>query len=436
VKAIFNWIKSNPVIVICALIFLSSLGMVVYVYGAGNDFIENMKKVNLMITEIKSIMTQRVQIPPEKPDGLPRFPTITVNQHAIDDLRVAYKKMNDEYEAIFKLANLHNQQSHIEMIEGIFPDPHFVAARPFDAKERYRQSFKELFEPYSPTAGYPQIDAKPPLPPAEIAAALERVREDYLTGNFLPPKTMADLTPQEADKLKALQAKRHIEVLQQHAKSIHIYAQTEPGPGYPFEVQGWSSDAVAKPPTNIEIWDGQMSLWIQQDICRAIQLTNKVDTPSANVMNSPVKQLLQIKVDPKYIGLAKDDSLSVDHRIPDDFSVSMSGRYCNPLYDVRHAALMVIIDSQRMPEFFNALSQVNFMTVIGMKVTDIDEYAVLRTSGAVYGPVDCVQVEFQIESIWLREWTMKLMPKEKKIELGLPLEKPPKAGAPVTPPKT
>ena len=231
-----------------------------------------------------------------------------------------------------------------------------------------------------------------------------------------------------------MQSKRHIELLQQYAKSIHIYAQTDPLlPGYPFEIQPWSSDMVPTPPTNIQIWDGQMSLWIQQDVCRAIQLANKLDTPGSNVMNAPIKELLAVRVDPKYIGLAKDDSLGVDRRIPDDFSLSMSGRYCNPLYDVRHATVSVIIDYKRMPEFFNALSQVNFMTVIGMKVTDVDEYEAVR-AGKVYGPVDCVRADLQVETIWLREWTMKLMPKEKKLELGLPLEKP-ATGVATTPPK-
>lgn len=422
-KAILNWTKSNPVIIICAVTFVCSLGLVGYVMSAGGDFTESMKKVNGQINELKSLMLQNVQIPPEKPDGLPRFPKITVNQHAINDLRDAYTKMNGEYEGIFKFSIQHNQAQHLEMIEGIFPDPGFVAARPFDAKERYRLSLREVFEPFSPTAGYPQIDAKPPISAQEINAALDRVEKDYLEGNFLPPKTRAQLTPQEAERLKELQARKHIDVLLSHAKSTHIYAQTDPGlPGFPFEILSWSAESMSRPPSNIEIWDGQMALWIQQDICRAIQIANKVETPASNVMNAPVKQLISVRVDPKYIGLTKDDALDVARRIPDDFSLSMSGRYCNPLYDVRHVYVSLIVDSKRMPEFFNALSQVNFMTVIGMKVTDVDEYEMVR-QGYVFGPVDCVKLDMQIESIWLREWTMKLMPKDKKIELGIPEKK-------------
>jgi hypothetical protein len=125
------------------------------------------------------------------------------------------------------------------------------------------------------------------------------------------------------------------------------------------------------------------------------------------------------------------------NRLPDDFTASPTGRESNPIYDVRHAVLTVIIDSSRIPQLLNALSSVNFMTVIGMDVEDVDEYEALR-EGFYYGSDDTVSLDLTIETLWLRSWTAGhlteqiaadnneqfnegLMPDEIRYKLGLPV---------------
>ena len=104
--------------------------------------------------------------------------------------------------------------------------------------------------------------------------------------------------------------------------------------------------------------------------------------------------------------------------LAEDFSVSPTGRRSNSAYDVTHAWLTILMDSQRMPEFFEVLNEVNFMTVLSMKVTDVDEYEAFQ-QGYIFGEDDVVEVELLIESVWLRTWTEPFMPNIIKSLLGV-----------------
>jgi len=90
----------------------------------------------------------------------------------------------------------------------------------------------------------------------------------------------------------------------------------------------------------------------------------------------------------------------------------------NALYDVRHARLVAVVDYQKLPELFRALSRVNFMTVLNMQVTDVDEYDALA-EGFVYGSSDAVEVDMVIETLWMREWTEPLMPDKTREYVGI-----------------
>ena len=92
-----------------------------------------------------------------------------------------------------------------------------------------------------------------------------------------------------------------------------------------------------------------------------------------------------------------------------NFFFGPTGRRSNSIYDVRHVWMTMHIQADRLPEFFETLRRVNFMTVINMRVTDVDEYDMLR-QGFVYGDADVVQVSLTIETLWFRTWTSDYMP--------------------------
>jgi hypothetical protein len=107
-----------------------------------------------------------------------------------------------------------------------------------------------------------------------------------------------------------------------------------------------------------------------------------------------------------------------DAKLPDNFGIAPTGRVTNPLYDVRHVWIHMVVDFKQLPVFFNSLSDSNFMSVLYVRSTDIDEYEHLQ-SGFVYGNGDCVEVEILVETIWLRDWTSKYMPPKVRTALGV-----------------
>lgn len=92
-----------------------------------------------------------------------------------------------------------------------------------------------------------------------------------------------------------------------------------------------------------------------------------------------------------------------------DYSVGHTGRTCTRYYDVRHVWLTVVVDSARLLELLDNLSKVNFITVLKVGVSDVDEYDALR-DGYVYGSGDAVEASILLETVWLRHWTNDLMP--------------------------
>ena len=109
---------------------------------------------------------------------------------------------------------------------------------------------------------------------------------------------------------------------------------------------------------------------------------------------------------------------SEDAPLDEDFEISHTGRRSNAIYDVCHATVLLVIDAQRMPEFFHALGEVNFMTVLRATIRDVDEYEALL-EGFVYGSGDAIEVELVIESIWLRSMTSAWMPDIVKSRVGI-----------------
>lgn len=97
-------------------------------------------------------------------------------------------------------------------------------------------------------------------------------------------------------------------------------------------------------------------------------------------------------------------------KLEGNFYFGTSGRRSNSIYDVRHARVVMHIEWDKLPLFYENLRATNFMSILDMQIRDVDEYAVLRHGGYVYGEGDVVEVEMVIETLWFRTWTTPFMP--------------------------
>lgn len=428
-RELLQWLKTNIIVVSSLVLCILSAGALYYIHVKGAAFRDKLKARAASYATITKPQKTQVDLPPEAPDKPARSWTLTVNKRAIDEITRVFGRMNEEFISIRKFAVGMNAQNHLPpFMEGLFPEPSRTPFKAFEARIRYRRALMEMFEPFSPTAVYPQLHAKPALSPERVKEGLDREESDYLA-SMLIPKRAAELTPEESEELQKKKAIRLLKMLTEHAKLAHIYSATSINqPGFPFDVGAWTEPKPTRP-SDMDLWEGQMTLWIVGDIARAIAQTNHVDDPNTHVLNAPIKRLLMARVVPGYIGgVPKADAVNVPLK-PLFSAATPFGRQSNAIYDIRHVNLSMIVDWHRLPEFFDNLSQANFMCVLKMDLHDVDEYAHIR-EGYFYGKGDAVQVDMLVETIWMRHWTTKLMPDEVRKSRGLPPAPPPPAAKP------
>lgn len=104
-----------------------------------------------------------------------------------------------------------------------------------------------------------------------------------------------------------------------------------------------------------------------------------------------------------------------------NYQVSITGRSTspsNPDYDVRNAEIVAVVSSERLAVFLDALSRVNFNTVLQVRLGEVDVKADLER-GYYYGNEHVVRATITLETVWLRNWTSPLMPASVKKTLGI-----------------
>lgn len=446
-KNVLDWIKHNVITVIAIGIVLVSL-VLIYLTHTGKQAVrDSMSAVSTTLAKVDGAKSSRVTIPPRSPDEPPRPIQIPINQASIEKLKEAYDRMNEEHNDIRRLTLEFNEGTgdnrHRPIIDGLFPDPGNDPIKPYDGREAFIERFPELLA---------SIGGELRMSVQDADAMVIRLKREYLQRNFTPPLRLEDegtLNTEAKAKLRQAVVEGLVKGLQDHAKGAHVYVDniTVNSADFPFHVPPWLFNATIEKLEMHQFWELQMLLWIQQDIARAIAITNRVGDPKSNVINSPIKRLLRLRVADGYVGInapgavrggAQDFQVGTnngaaatsqalltanpDRPLQENYNISPTGRLSNVVYDVRHVTLSMVVDYRELPIFIENLARVNFMTVLHMTAKDVDEYDAL-TDRYVYGTGDAVQVDMVIETIWLREWTRKYMPASVKADLGVAADK-------------
>jgi hypothetical protein len=142
-------------------------------------------------------------------------------------------------------------------------------------------------------------------------------------------------------------------------------------------------------------------------LLKAVDTANRSGERRTGVPDSVVKRIESISLSP----LDVPDPNAASSGAP-SAPTSITGRQSgggNGLYDIRNAKMSVIVSSAKLPQFFDAISRTNFMSVTGLYVEDVDEWAELE-NGYYYGSEHVVRAVVDIETVWLRSWMSPLMP--------------------------
>ncbi|MEO0514406.1 MAG: hypothetical protein AAF086_03820 [Planctomycetota bacterium] len=481
-KNVIAWMKTNPISVAAFALMVVSLAAIGYFMFVANPALQTRAEAaaSSKLTEVKRFTRQPIDVPPANADDPPESRSVVINPAVIEVLGGIYGDLNRESENIFASALAINQAGHEPMMNGLFP------GTPNDMKFRARTVYGQLLSAMVGTEAWaaevaqntgiamPYLNARPPVEREYLQSLLDQQMDAMQRGDSLA----GGINEARLNQQKKEQQRELINELLRHAQGINIYADPElgdmldPKPSFPLQVASLGSSAQS--PTPSQLWEGQLELWILQDLIRAIALANDVANErehldvdgqpvASSVLNAPVKRLLRAEVLPGYVGLHSlggVDSISAttttttttgnrgssrgsaatvggvggaagypppaggmtdqprETKLSENFVFGPTGRSSNGLYDVRHARLLAHVDYQRLPELLNAIGQVNLMSVINLRITSLDEYELLNEL-YMYGQGDVVEVEMIIETLWLREWTAKLMPDDTKVYVGL-----------------
>ena len=221
---------------------------------------------------------------------------------------------------------------------------------------------------------------------------------------------------------------------QEMATKYKVYmsqALMQPSPMLPAD--GKSADVLS-------IWWTQVEFWVWSDVASAIRETN---AKARNVTEAPVKHLVNLTIKDDFFpsiatggvvaavpGGDPNAAAALRARLPDptvaipDSPLAVqtpTKRTSNNLYDVVQFSMTVDVEADQVPMFLKTLSTNRFITVTRFEMNPVDSQ-LKQILGFVYGNRPVVTLDLDCEALFMRQWTVKLMPDYIKRALGIPTD--------------
>lgn len=452
-KKLLPWLKSNLISVIAVTLAIIAAPVMLFFSfgwsksvrkGVENDVSQNLQQLQgLDVTySIRPYLAGQQQIDVK---GAP-------NKASIDAVSALLKSVVEESGKVRTEAVEFNSAGHELLVSGATPAERLFPDQPDESTRlRLLSTMIQAWPKYHEALLRKHRAGTPPLP-ASVAQALTEIRSKDIDRTTTGRGESA-LTAKDAEDIKTKLSDTRLEIYRRAASEISFYAE----PSVFKAVTPW--DPLKLLPIETA-WDWQFLAWVHSAVIAGVAEANK--DPSTGqwqpAYRAPVKIIESIVVlrpgqnpaggrDGGGSG-GESGSSSADggggapQAGPDetadiqlDFKLSHTGRSASPvtpngMYDIRFVELTLICASAELPRVLAAFPKVNFMTVVGLKVDGVESLPLLE-EGYDIGPDHLVRATLRIESIWLRDWTKKYMPKSVRTSLGIPPdpEPAPAAGA-------
>ncbi len=436
-----GWLKSNILIVVfCVLIIvLPPAGFV----GSSmwNAKIKKTveEKLSSKKRSVDSVARVRYTLPPIAPDEQPFELTRPPNAVVTAFFAEQRAERQEMIESVVRHAVSFNKKEDREvLLPGLFPG--------LDDEREERRRVKEMARliagddetPSVYDGLFESINAGEPLKPEDVA---RRVVDAYRAAlDRQGGGDLRSLPPEEQDAIRKQMKAQRLSIYARRAGELSVYGSTEALYGADPETESVIFEEVPEGSHDVtEAFIWQMDYWFVQDLLRAVRLANTTeDGLMTEIPISPVKRIVSIRLDKIEIPEeAEDDKAGSSSgarggrggtrgllarpmptarpgagggSAPDE--PSYTGRSPsdeNGVYQVRRGRITLIAASDRLVRVLEAISRENFMTVIGVKLNDVDRWADLR-EGYFYGPDHVVRAEIEVESSWLDFWLADVVP--------------------------
>jgi len=435
-STVLKWLKGNVYIVVFVAIMIAAPVTMWVVAGRMNQAVRAEVEARAkMILEMSRFEKTSVSFDSPVPGNEAVKASIAVNRQFLDRYRQVVEIIRADADRVREEVLRINHKDRTVLVPELFPRP------PLQLREILPQNLARALQ-----GAYEQLlsDVGAGGPPTrdEMVEHLTAARERYLTQLL---KQLTDtLTEDEQAGLTEQLTRTRLSYYADAAKGLKLYV-TIADLNVPEPVD---FPARAENEGMIRMFDWEWRFWIKQDILMALAQANERYN---SIVDAPVKRLVSIFV--ADVAGARGDAgagpggfdagnsaprrrggrsspghpapkrvrTDASREVPLDYSVSFTGRATNPLFDVRLVEVVLIIDSERLPEVFDALAKYNFMTITNARVETEDLFLAIK-DGYFYGSKPVSRVKLELETIWFREWTTQFMPLELKQALGIPVE--------------
>lgn len=458
-KPVLNWIKNNLIIVISAVLILVFLPAG-WIFSSGWN-----KKIRDQATQAYTSTRSEIQRVGSVTYALP---AVLAGEQSVSETRAPNRAVTRFFQEqgnvrqaqvadVVERGTAFNRRNHRELVPGLLP-----SASSNNALRRLGLEMAEQIAGTRDASGnvvrasvYEQLlrrlNAGSPPAPEDLGGVLAehatREQERYASGS-----TDNRLTEAQTQQLGQDMVRRRLQEYAGRAKSLAFYATLESirGPEGAQQMQeaGWSRIPTT-PPSQGEITEADAFVWlwdywVVNDVLEAVVLANTDRLSGAMpIPDAPVKRVERVRISevrlpaPAVAGGGDAGGFGEDYSMGGSSSMSgmgdsasgsgvaatHTGRTTDAAYDLRTVRLQVVASSQNLPRLFDALGRINYMTVVGVQIEPVDVWTDLD-QGFFYGEEHVVRAVIDIESIWLRSWTLPLMPDRVRTAVGAPADQP------------
>ncbi|MDB5354902.1 MAG: hypothetical protein JWN24_1355 [Phycisphaerales bacterium] len=410
-------VKKNMLSIISGVIAL--LAFVAWFWPIGGMFAEAQTALNTKTAEYGSINSIRVKsrhwpvngYENDPPVPLKRFPNEQIIKEG-ENLKDAVHKQADSMltVTVYGDPKLNIEGNvHATLLPNVFPDPH---ERRFNFQTAYLEMVEKTFKK--------DLQAVVPPNDDEIRARAEKLWKDEYEDKVVTisgvPRNRAQLEQEWHDAAVKLPEQMRTEA----ATKFKLYVDANAIP-----VSKALTLTPSQPLKNEDLWYAQNMVWVQRDVFDAII---RINSKAANVTESPVKQLIKFEMpdDPtQYIQAPSAAAAAGTPAAPTPESLSgkvytrtPTGRVCNPLYDVIQFSMQINVDARQVPMIITELERGKLITIYQADAATVDAQAAVD-DGYIYGPAPIITLTLKGEELFMRAWTIKMMPEGVKTTLGI-----------------
>ena len=390
------------------------------------------------ITELAKFEKTSISFHSPVPGNEPVSATIAVNRRFLDRYQEVVDVVRKDMERVREEVLRINHKDREILVPELFPEPppRRVETLPQKMYRALQGAYEQLIA---------DVGAGDPPTTEAMVENLTTAQERYLAQ--ILKRSTTELTAEEHAGLTEHLTKTRLSYYADAAKGLNMYVSLDDiniptEEQYPDRAEG---DGMSR------MFDWQWRFWIKQDILSALAKCNE---PYNSIVDAPVKRVVSLFVtdDPGSVSAsrsapaagggagfgtsgaskskrrggrsksstaAKPRSADPGREIPLDYSYSFTGRTSNPLFDVRRVELLLIVDSEKMPEVFDALARHNFITIVNASVATVNLFDAIK-GGYFFGSKPVSLIRLDLETVWFREWTTEFMPPDLKAALGVP----------------